>query len=380
MEAAQPIPSGAVTAPALVELACRKPGPFASVYLVTEAAIDNASQRLQARWKSCRDRLEDAGVPGATLQSIDEIVPEAHRRGNSLAVIANSNGVIHQEHGERPEPRDRARWSPLPELLPIVRWRQERVPYVTILTDRTGADLYGVRLEGPEIDREVQGAESPIRKVAPGGWSQRRYQQRAENTWEHNAHDVAEQAAKLARTVDARVVILSGDVRAVSLVREALPERWRDSVRQIDHRVPESAAHPGHPPGEVEDAVSEIAAAETAALIEHFHMERGQEDRAAEGPDAVMEALRRAQVEVLLIPDDPDDDRTAWFGPEPTHLGMLPADLQGLGLDGRSVHEARLADVLVWGTLGTGGGIRVVPRDAGPKDDVGAILRWSTAG
>ncbi|MFL5797338.1 MAG: Vms1/Ankzf1 family peptidyl-tRNA hydrolase [Actinomycetota bacterium] len=377
MESAAATPPGGITAPALVELACRQPGPFASVYLATEAAIDNASQRSQARWKSLRDRLEDAGVPQAPLRAIDQVVPDAHRRGNSLGAIANSKDMIHVEYGERPEPRDRARWSPLPDLLPIVRWRQDRIPFVAILTDRTGADLFGVRLEGPEIEREVEGSDFPISKVGPGGWSQRRYQQRAENTWEHNAHDVAEQAAKLAGTVDAKVVILSGDVRAVSLVREALPERWRALVRQIHRRVPESAAHPGHLPREVEDAASEVPAEETAALIEHFHMERGQEDRAADGPEAVLEALRRAQVEVLLVADDPDDDRTAWFGPAPTHVGARRGDLEALGPGAGDIQEARLVDVLVRGTLGTGGGVRVVPRDAGPKDDVGAILRWS---
>ncbi len=379
MEAAAARPPGAITAPALVELASGQPGPFASVYLVTESAIDNASQRSLARWKSCRDRLEDAGAPPATLQAIDRLVPDAHRRGNSLAVIANSKEVIHVEHGDRPEPRDRARWALLPDLFPIVRWRQERIPFVAILTDRTGADLFGVRLEGPEIEREVEGSQFPISKVAPGGWSQRRYQQRAENTWEHNAHDVAGQAAKLATTVDTKVVILSGDVRAVSLVREALPERWRALVRQLPHRPPEGAAHPGHLPQEVEDAASEVAAEETTALIESFHMERGQGDRAADGADAVLEALRRTQVEVLLIADDPDDDRTAWFGPDPAHVGMRRDDLEAFGLGAGDLREARLADVLVRGTLGTGGGVRVVPRDAGPKDDIGAILRWSAS-
>jgi peptide subunit release factor 1 (eRF1) len=190
---------------------------------------------------------------------------------------------------------------------------------------------------------------------------------------------VAAQAAKLATTVDSKVVILSGDVRAVSLVREALPERWRALVRQLDHRVPEGAAHPGHLPREVDDVASEVAAEETTALIENFHMERGQGDRAADGADVVLEALRLAQVEVLLIADEPDDDRTAWFGPAPEHVGMRRDDLEAFGVDAGDLREARLADVLVRGTLGTGGGIRVVPRDAGPKDDIGAILRWSAS-
>jgi hypothetical protein len=41
------------------------------------------------------------------------------------------------------------------------------------------------------------------------------------------------------------------------------------------------------------------------------------------------------------------------------------------------VQEARLRDLLVRGALGTGGGVGVVPSDAGPEDDIGAILRVS---
>jgi hypothetical protein len=343
--------------------------------VTTEAAVDNAAHRSQVRWKSLRGGLEVAGVPEQPLTQIDELVPDAHEKGNCLAVVANAKGVIHVEHGDRVESQDLARWAPLPSLLPIVRWRQERIPFVAVLTDRTGADLVAVRLEGPEIEREVKGKDFPIAKVKPGGWSQRRYQERAENTWEHNAHEVAEQAAKLAEMVDAKVVIVSGDVRAVGLVRESLPERWQVVVRVIPRHIPEGA--PGHPPEEVEEAASEIAAGETEGLVERFLMERGQGDRAADGPDAVIEAVRKAQVEVLLIADDPGDERTAWFGPDPVHVALRPEDLEPLGVGRDDLQEARLDDVLVRATLGTGGGIRVIPRNAGPKDDVGAILRWS---
>ncbi|HEX9374623.1 MAG TPA: Vms1/Ankzf1 family peptidyl-tRNA hydrolase [Actinomycetota bacterium] len=377
MEASESIPAGAVSAPALVELACRQPGPFASVYLVTEGAVENAPQLGTARWKSLRDRLADAGTPDESLRAIDEVVPGAHTRGGSLAVVANASGVVHVEHTERPEPRDRARWAMLPELLPIVRWRQERVPFVAVVTDRTGADLVGVRLEGTEIAREVQGAGGPIRKVQAGGWSQRRYQQRAENTWEHNAHQVAEEAAKLADRVGAAVVVLAGDVRAVSLVKESIPERWAGALRVIPRGG--AGGSPGHLPPDVEEAVSGIAAEQASALIEHFHRERGQDDRAADGPAAVVDALRSAQVEVLLVADDPDDERTAWFGPEPAHLALRPEDLAQFGIGAGHIQEGRLLDVLVRATLGTGAGILVIPRDAGPKDDVGAVLRWSPA-
>src|SRR5207249_4244604 len=113
-------------------------------------------------WKVLRDELAEAGAREAALRAIDDLVPHAHARGSCLGVIANASGVLYAEHGEHVEPLDLARWAPLPSLLPIVRWRQERVSFVAVLTDRTGADLVGVGLEGPTIEREaVEGADWP---------------------------------------------------------------------------------------------------------------------------------------------------------------------------------------------------------------------------
>jgi hypothetical protein len=83
-----------------------------------------------------------------------------------------------------------------------------------------------------------------------------------------------------------------------------------------------------------------------------------------------------AAVDVLLVtPDDPDDARTAWFGPDPTQLAMTADDLRGLGVD--EPVEGRLVDVAVRAALGTGAGIRVVQPGAGVSGGLGAVLRWS---
>jgi hypothetical protein len=77
---------------------------------------------------------------------------------------------------------------------------------------------------------------------------------------------------------------------------------------------------------------------------------------------------------VLLVHEDPDDDRRAFFGPDPTAIGLRPDDLAALGVDEPS--EAPLVDVAVRAALGTGAGIRVVPAGHAPTGGLGAILRW----
>ena len=377
MEASERTPPGAITAPALVELAARTPGPFATVYLTTEHHVENAVHRSEVRWKTLRDELVEAGAPEDALRDIEALVPDAPGRGECLAAFANADGLVHLEYGEGVRPLDLARWAPLPSLLPLIGWRRDRVPFVAVVADRVGADLFASSLEGPEVEREVDGADWPITKVKPGGWSQRRIQQRAENTWEHNADEVAAQTSKLADRVQPAVVIVAGEVRAVSMLKNALPKRLLGLVIEMP---PADIRHreAGHLPPEIDTIVSEVTAGQTAVLIDRFHEELGQGDRAADGPAAVLDALRKAQVEVLMIGrDDPDDGRTAWFGPEPGHVALRPEELEPYGVRPGDLQEARLPDVLVRATLGTGGGVRVVPRGAGPKEDVGAILRWS---
>src|SRR5215204_3337117 len=125
------------------------------------------------------------------------------------------------------------RWGARPHLVPLIEWRQRRIPYVLVTTDRTGADLVVVVPGEREEHHEAGGATFPIRKTQPGGWSQRRFQQRAENTWEQNADDVAEQLIALVRETNARAVFTGGDVRALQLLRDALPRDVGNLVVEV---------------------------------------------------------------------------------------------------------------------------------------------------
>ena len=354
----------------------KTPGPFLTVHLTTEADIDNAAQRSEQRWRAVRDQAAAQGTSEDVLAAVDPLVADAHLEGRGLAVVATAAGVLHTEHGPSQPGRDLARWAPLPSLLQVVAWRQELPGYVTVLIDRKGADLTGYRREGPDVHREAGGDDHPIRKPNAGGWSQRRYQERAEHTWERNAADAADQVARLARRVRARLVVAAGDERAVTMLREALPAELIERLEVVSGGRSQDGSEPSFE-AEAQAAVERAVNADTAALLEKFGEERGQGDRAAEGVDATLAALAMAAVDVLLLaPDDPDDARTAWFGPDPTQVATRADDLRGLGVDDPA--EGRLVDVVVRAALGTGAGIRIVPVEAGLDSGIGAVLRWSS--
>ena len=373
MERSGVTPDVAVTAPELAEVV-QSEGPFATLYLTTESQVQNAAQRSEQRWKTVRREMAEAGVPEEVLGGIDPLVPDAHLHGECLAVVGNRGGVQHVEHLPRPPRRELFRWAPLPSLVPMLEWRQSSPPHVAVLADRQGADLLAFRRDRPDLHRDAGGWADPLAKSAPGGWSQRRYQERAENTWEHNADDVAREVMRLLERADARVLVAAGDVRALQLLREALPREVSENLHAVEGGRSADGSTEAFL-GEVARVVDSVVDGDTAALLEKFREELGQADRAVDGSQPTLAALAQAQVEVLLVRDDPDDDRQAWFGPEPTQVAIHAEHLQGVGAG--DPLQARLVDVAVRAALGTGAGVRVIPDGDLPRGGLGAILRWS---
>jgi Bacterial archaeo-eukaryotic release factor family 2 len=373
METSEQPTKGAVQTPDLAELV-RRPGPFLSLYLNTGSGVENAAQRSQTRWKAIRADLDDRGVPTAVLDEIQPMVRDAHLEGECLAVITDAERILHVEHGSARGPNDEANWEPLPRLLPIVRWRQSEPRYVVVLTDRTGADLFASMRGVPDVIRdEVEGEHDVIRKPKPGGWSQRRYQQRAEDSWEQNAEQVAERVTRLVDEIRPEFVAVAGDVRAVQLLRDELPDRVRDLVHVVDKEIPRKL-ETGEPiPDDVWALVQQHVREAGERLLSTFEEELGQHDRAVEGVDAVTKALSQAQVAVLLI-RDAAIDRELSFGPDPSLISAAPEELKGLGVD--SPQQGSACDVLVRAALGTGAALRVIDEGTGIEDGVGALLRW----
>ena len=376
MDATAPLQAG-ITAPDLARIA-QEQGPFLTLYLPTDPEIDNAAQKSLTAWKSARNELEGRGVPAGLLDSIDPLVPDAHQYGRCLAVIAREgSGPVHVEHGPQGPSAARVSWAPLPVLVPLLEWRQLQAPHILVLADRTGANLIAFQGEEAVARRTTGNEDHVLSKSSPGGWSQKRYQQHAENTWEDNADAVAEELARLAKQIDARLVVAAGDVRALEMLEKSVPEE----VSLIFHKI-SGGRGAGNDQAEIEEEarrqVDILLGKETGQVLDRFREEVGQVDLAAAGADATLEALSRAQIDTLLVYDHPEDDRTAWFGLEPIPVAATEARLQELGVEPRT--EGRLVDVLVRATLGTGASVRVVPAESGVPDGVGALLRWSTSG
>ena len=91
----------------------------------------------------------------------------------------------------------------LPRLLPAVRSLSNAASYALARVDRTGADIEVVGMLGTVEQEQVQGEHDVLHKIPGGGWSQRRYQARVEDSWQHSATDVPNELANVLRAPQA---------------------------------------------------------------------------------------------------------------------------------------------------------------------------------
>lgn len=383
-DAAQSVEPGVTDSdldPGLVTLA-RGSGPVLSAVLDTETGVEQAGPRLRQRWDALRRRLVADGAPDEVLDRAGSALDEARLDGPVVAVYCAAGGgepvVI---AGPEEEGGDWAVWDRLPRLAPVVRWHQATPPALLVAIDRTGAELIsGGRAVEPVLESVTDDEHPYIRRIQPGGWSQRRYQQRAENSWRAMAGEVAERVTEHVEANGTRLVVVAGDVRAVQQFRDQLPDRVARLVRL-------ASGHPGagSEGGMADDArrwYRTAVAEDTVAVVEHWKQELGRNGLAVTGTAPTLAALEQAAVATLLVHDDPADTRRRPLGPASANLsaaGDVPAagDVNPLVFEGD--RAPRLVDDAIVAAWDTGAGVRVVPSVPEMTDGLGALLRFPLA-
>src|SRR4051812_4472671 len=193
-------------------------GPFVSIYLATPSDTEDAAQQLETRWKNILRELADAGVDEATRESLTAARGE-HGRGGTRVLIA-AHGTVHLAISlAQPPAREEVVIASLPRLVPLADALTLQVPHVVVLADRKGADVLAYTAgPDPAETGSVTTDRFPDRKARAGGWAAKRYSNDVEETWEQSARDVAALVDKVSSDIGARVVIASGDERALQLL------------------------------------------------------------------------------------------------------------------------------------------------------------------
>jgi peptide subunit release factor 1 (eRF1) len=350
-------------------------GPVTSVYFDLRAS--DVEEALP-RWRAIAEDLARQGAPAQAVDAVEGdtlgAVPGPGVRA-TFAVGAEVVQTVDMPDAAQP---DLARHGGLPHVLPLLGWLQGRAAYVTALVDRTGADVtaYPGGTAAP-VAGEVSGPDDEIERNAPGGWAQGRYQHRAEDSWEHNATEVAEVLTRALHHYDAHLLFLAGDVRALQYLEKHLPTQVKRDVtirrvsggRSVDGSWLRRAE-------QVADDVRLAVEGETAALLAQLDEGRRPDGRAVEGAGPTLDALAAGRVRTLLLSLGAAPARTAWYGPEAHEVTADPGTAQQPDVPWQS---GPLDDVAVRAALMTRAEVRLVAADAtgAPAEGIGAICRYA---
>jgi hypothetical protein len=356
-------------------------GPFATVCADVTHTTENADTELDLRVRAATGRLTDQGAPEAVVEAVRSRLLEGNDggeagrlKGRALVVAADGSVVLDQALRDTPL-RELAEWSPQPDLLPVLRQLPGRVPHIVVLTDRTGADITFMGGPGQVEEETVEGDTYQIRKFPGGGWAHHRYQHNTENKWIHNAEEVATRISSMVRRLSPKFVLVAGDVRARQILTDRASDLWSDLIVSMDEGGRAAGADRAPVDARMDELIAEHEARECAEVLEQVQAAAAH-GLSASGTRAVVEALRKGQVETLVLVDDPEE-ATLLVGNGPTELGVDQHDMDALGVHGEVVPADR---ALLAAAVASSAGVVVVPRSAMPEETpVAAVLRYTDA-
>jgi hypothetical protein len=360
----------------------RAPGPYATVCADVTHTTENADTELDLRVRAIGEQLTAQGAPEPVVDAVRGTLLQANDggqiatlRGRALVVAADGSVVLDEALADAPrEPV--AEWSAHPALLPVLRQLAGRVPHVVVVTDRLGADVSVATIPGrPTREEEIEGDGFHARKVKVGGWAHNTYMHTAENQWEENAGRVADRLNDLAAAAGARFVLVAGDVRARQLLTDKAGKDVADVLVSMDEGGRAAGADRAPVEQRAAELVAEHEAHDEAEAVEQVQA-AGAHGLAVTGTAEVVEALRKAQVETLVLAGS--DDERLFVGSEPLLIGVDAGDLAALGVDDAEQVPADRA--LLRAAVGSDAAVVVVPRGAMPDDvPVAAVLRYTDA-
>ena len=329
-------------------------GPFLTVVLPSPSAHDDVAHRLAVRWKNAAASAEQTGWPSDRLDELDALLDDwQHDDAAAFVIVQSSDGVRIEETMMSEVITAHVSVDVHPRVLTILDSRQRTLPHIVVITDRAGADIVAFDGGIATETSDVEGERLHIHRGHPGGWSQRRFQQRAENTWNDNADSVVDAVLDVAARTQPVVIAIAGDVRARALVEQGLRERTEATVVNLDAGDLDGIAE------EVIRVVDDQHARFLRQAIEQLRNGMGT-GSAVSGPE-VLGALEEGRVDTLFVTDVDDHGRGA-------------TDLAEAGSVERP--NDRLVERAITAAMATGASVLVIPNVAELSDGVAATVRW----
>jgi peptide subunit release factor 1 (eRF1) len=308
------------------------------------------------------------------VQRIDAYLTDAvNRSSNSLALFACS-GADFFEAVQLDVPID-DHWlfvGQVPHLYPLARLVDQYPRYASVVLDTNRARIFVFSLGSVEQRQEVTGVKT--RRNSMGGWSQARYQRRAENFHLLHVKEVVDVLDRIVREDRIDRIVVAGDDVVVPLLKEQLPQHLMEKLVDV-LRLERDAAE-----DEIVDATLEVLrqkdSEEDADRVAEMIGAWQSNGLGAVGPEAVLRALELGQVDELLITANPGSLKPVQKLPDDSRTGDVAVETSAPG--GGDERRFKVADELVARAQQTSARVRMIEDPSLLEDfgGVGALLRF----
>lgn len=232
------------------------------------------------------------------------VADEAPKSAKGVAIFAStSDDLFEAIPFDVPIEQPSMHVDTVPHLYPLAQINDQYPRYAALLLDTNSAELYVFALGATKRRESVQNEKT--RRTSMGGWSQARYQRRADNFHKQHVKEVVERLEKLVAEEHLNHIVIACDEVARPFLMAQLPKHLADKV--IDMVSVDVKSIPEH------ELLSDSMAAlrQADANTDREHVQRMLDawragGLAVAGIEATMRALDMRQVEELLIAAKPD--------------------------------------------------------------------------
>jgi peptide subunit release factor 1 (eRF1) len=282
----------------------------------------------------------------------DELDPAAQ----GVVIVAGSEAGVFETLALGLPLENRVLVGPTPSLALLGRLAEDYAPFAVLLVDQHEATLAFIRQARQDRSVWLESTDYP-RKQQAGGWSQRRFQARADERVSAFAQDIAGEVQKALDETGVDILILAGD----EVMTSALDEHFHQSVKdriagtvRIDIRATEQDIVEATLP-----LVVEFERKQEAEAVRLLHENRGEGGLAAIGPEAVLAALQAGQVMTLIMADDFQSEGWADYSLPVYGVGKAPKR-HPAGGDKAQMMPVQLEEEIVRLALQTGAEIEII--------------------
>lgn len=261
----------------------------------------------------------------------------------------------------------------VPHLYPLARVIENYPRYAALLLDTNRAQIFVFGLGATERTETVVNPKT--RRTSKGGWSQARYQRRADNVHVNHIKEVIDTLERLVRDEDLQHVVVAGEEVALNILRDQLPKPLAEKL--IDMTTWDRTAGEADILASSLEALREKDAETDAEKVDELIGAWRSGGLGVAGPESTLSALQLGQVDELIITAIPDTLKAVQKLPADAAPGQVVAETsapQGAADEAR----LKLSDELVTRAQQTGARIRFI-EDVDLLADVGgvgALLRF----